>query len=99
VLGITQSLVPGKFPATKLYSVLGPFVFIFMCLFGWLVISVLFVCAVLFVFKTGSHYVVQTDLKLKILLPQPPECWDYRCAPPHPFMLFFFFFAKETDGV
>jgi hypothetical protein len=37
-----------------------------------------FVC-----FETGSHYAAQADLKLEILLPQPPECWDYRCAPPH----------------
>jgi hypothetical protein len=22
------------------------------------------------------------DLKLEILLPAPPKCWDYRCAPP-----------------
>lgn len=27
------------------------------------------------------NYVIQTDLELTaILLPQPPECWDYRCA-------------------
>jgi hypothetical protein len=31
----------------------------------------------------GSHYVIQTDLKLAILLPQPPEYWDYRYATPH----------------
>jgi hypothetical protein len=29
-----------------------------------------------------SHYVAQAGLKLVILLSQPPECWDYRCAPP-----------------
>jgi hypothetical protein len=28
------------------------------------------------VLKTGSHYVAQASLKLTILLPQPPECWD-----------------------
>lgn len=35
----------------------------------------------------GPHHVVETDLKLTaipIRLPQPPECWDYRPAPPHP---------------
>jgi hypothetical protein len=29
---------------------------------------------------TGSHCVAQAGLKLKILLPQPPECWCYRPA-------------------
>jgi hypothetical protein len=29
---------------------------------------------------TRSHYVAQTDLELTILLPQPPECWDYKCC-------------------
>jgi hypothetical protein len=24
----------------------------------------------------------QADLELVILLPLPPECWDYRCVPP-----------------
>jgi len=23
------------------------------------------------------------ELELMILLPQPPEYWDYKCAPPH----------------
>jgi hypothetical protein len=27
-----------------------------------------------------SHYVAQDGLKLKILLPQPPRCWDYRVS-------------------
>jgi hypothetical protein len=26
---------------------------------------------------------IQSGLELAILLPQPPECWDYRCAPSH----------------
>jgi hypothetical protein len=30
----------------------------------------------------GSHCVPQVGLELSILLPQPPKCWDYRCAPP-----------------
>lgn len=31
--------------------------------------------------KLASWYVLQTDLKLVvILLPQPPWCWDYRCV-------------------
>jgi hypothetical protein len=29
------------------------------------------------------HYVAHVGFKLTaILLPQPPECWDYRCIPP-----------------
>jgi hypothetical protein len=39
-----------------------------------------------FLGKTGgwrkSHYIAQTGLELKILLPQLPECWNYRHAPP-----------------
>jgi hypothetical protein len=26
----------------------------------------------------------QAKLELEILLPQPPECWDYRCETSHP---------------
>lgn len=33
-----------------------------------------------FILETGSCSVVQAVLKLTILLPQPLECWDYRCA-------------------
>jgi hypothetical protein len=31
--------------------------------------------------ETGLHYVAYAGLELTIFLPQPPECWDYRCAP------------------
>jgi hypothetical protein len=34
-------------------------------------------------FETGSLYVAQAGFELSILLPQLPECWDYRCALPH----------------
>jgi hypothetical protein len=27
--------------------------------------------------ETGTHYVAQADLKLVVLLLQPPKCWDY----------------------
>jgi hypothetical protein len=29
-------------------------------------------------FETVSVYIAQADLKLMILLPQPPKGWDYR---------------------
>jgi hypothetical protein len=29
-------------------------------------------------FETGSNYVDQAIFQLLILLPQTPECWDYR---------------------
>jgi hypothetical protein len=32
--------------------------------------------------ETGFHYVAQASLKLSILLPLPPKCWDYRHIPP-----------------
>jgi hypothetical protein len=28
--------------------------------------------------QKGSCYVAQAGLEFKILLPQPPDCWDYR---------------------
>jgi hypothetical protein len=34
-------------------------------------------------FFTRSHDVAQAILELTILLPQPPECWDYRHASLH----------------
>jgi hypothetical protein len=30
-----------------------------------------------------SHCVAQAGLELVILLPPPPECWDYRCVSLH----------------
>jgi hypothetical protein len=39
----------------------------------------------------GTHYVTQADLELTIL-PQPPECWVYRCVPPYLAFLKTFFF-------
>jgi hypothetical protein len=37
----------------------------------------------LFYFETGSVCVVKAGQEPTILLPQPPESWDYRWAPPH----------------
>jgi hypothetical protein len=51
--------------------------------------SVFFIFCFCF-FETGSHEgLVQMSLEFTILLPQPPECWDYRCAssvPSHPLL-------------
>lgn len=42
------------------------------------------VLMILFLWQADSHYVAQAKLKLiAILLPQPPECWDYKCAAPY----------------
>jgi hypothetical protein len=35
-------------------------------------------------FDTESCFVAQDGLKLTVILPQPPECWDYRCITPCP---------------
>jgi hypothetical protein len=45
--------------------------------------SLLFVCFCV-CFGIGSHHVAQAGLKLMVLLPQPPECWDYSGVPPDP---------------
>jgi hypothetical protein len=41
--------------------------------------------------ETESHYASQVVLKLLVVLPQPPECWDFRHAPPHPSVTHFTF--------
>jgi hypothetical protein len=41
------------------------------------------VCVYVCVFETGSPYVANAALELSILLPQPPEYWDYSHVPPH----------------
>jgi hypothetical protein len=33
-------------------------------------------------FETGSHCVAQAILELLILLPEPPENWDFTLGPP-----------------
>jgi hypothetical protein len=38
----------------------------------------------LFIFEVRSYFVAQAALKLTVVLPQPPECWVYRCVPPCP---------------
>jgi hypothetical protein len=35
-------------------------------------------------------YVAQADLEVSIFLPQPLECWDYRCVTPYPVFISLF---------
>jgi hypothetical protein len=46
----------------------------------------------LFLVERGSW----TGLELKILLPQPPKCWDYMNVPPWPAPFVYFFFFGST---
>jgi hypothetical protein len=39
-------------------------------------------------FEIESHYVEQAGPKFMMLLPQPPNCWDYRPVPLYPAELF-----------
>lgn len=41
-------------------------------------------------FETGTCYVAKLDF-LMIFLLLPPQCWDYKCAPPHTVRKHFFF--------
>jgi hypothetical protein len=45
-----------------------------------------------FFLRPGSrfHYIAQARLKLVVLLPQPPKCWDYSIVSP---ILFYFLSA------
>jgi hypothetical protein len=45
--------------------------------FSFFCFGFLFVC----LFCLRSCYVSQAGLELKILLPQPPDCWNYRSEP------------------
>jgi hypothetical protein len=48
----------------------------------------------------GTHFVDQADLELtEIHLPLPPECWDWRPAPPHPACIIFCTNQKLTLGL
>jgi hypothetical protein len=35
-----------------------------------------------------------SGLKLLIILPQPPKCWDYRCVPPCPVSCLFSYLSS-----
>lgn len=53
----------------------------FLVCLGFLIV---FVVVCLFTFIFGIFTIVQTDLKLMTLLPQPPESLDNRHEPPWP---------------
>jgi hypothetical protein len=53
-------------------------------------------------FETQSYYVAKADLKLMILLPQSPKCWEYKCSPPHleskfSWMNMYLFYNQKTE--
>lgn len=48
---------------------------------SWYILSFLFLLLFFFFsffLKTGSYYVAQAGPKLSTLLPQSPNCWDYK---------------------
>jgi hypothetical protein len=49
------------------------------------------------VFESGSHHVTQAGLKFEIL-PQLPECWNYRHVPPGPALPFLMNCSKTEEG-
>jgi hypothetical protein len=49
-----------------------------------ILVKLLFLCLFL---DIGSPYAAQAVSQLEILLPQPPESWDYRYPPPCPALL------------
>jgi hypothetical protein len=50
---------------------------------AWLLFlfPLLFLFFAFFFSETGADCVAQAGFKLVIFLPQPPQCWDYRCVP------------------
>lgn len=53
----------------------------------------LFVCL-----GIGAYFVSQGGLELTILLPLPPEGWDYRSRPPRSALFSFFWFCLLASG-
>lgn len=57
--------------------------------------GIFFIC---FCLETWSYYVALTDLELVsevdfetvIFQPQTPECWNYKCMPPHRVLTYVF---------
>jgi hypothetical protein len=52
-----------------------------------------------FLFEMECHYAVQAGLELMMLLPQSPECWNYKRAPPHLAFSCFLKFAQLKQDI
>lgn len=86
-MGFREARIPnlescGKLPkCVHLLSFLrGPLFFCFLC-----VLVLVFRLGLAIWFRQSrAHYAAYTSLELATILPQPPECWDCRLAPPHP---------------
>jgi hypothetical protein len=88
--GQTSRLPPPTIPATRIKTCPGATdpekTFLIILTFQSVQLNC-FHCGIFFPYfvclRQGLTYVIQAGLKPSILLPQPPECWDYRLAPPH----------------
>jgi hypothetical protein len=46
---------------------------------SWLLMDIILLCCAGW---SETRCITQAGLEFEILLPQSPECWDYKCAPP-----------------
>jgi hypothetical protein len=57
-------------------------VYMFICFdLVWVLVIIVGFGGVVFCLEKGSCYIGQASLELSIILPQLPNCWDYRYAP------------------
>jgi hypothetical protein len=48
--------------------------------------NIIDIILLIFWFWTGAHYVAQAGLKVIVLLPWPPETWDYSHVSPESYV-------------